>query len=123
VSTDGGGAVDARAKDAAREANAPGCPGQFSELAPPGHCTIGLECAYDDGTCKCLDYCGGAPPPPEEDFSHWACKKYDDCPTPKPVDGSTCKTPGKVCTYGDCCLEQFTCVNSKWASGGISCPP
>lgn len=124
VTSDGGGSLtDAKAKDAAREANAPGCPGQWSDPPPQGHCTLGLECAYDEGTCKCLDYCGGAPPPPDEDFSHWGCKPYDDCPAAKPTAGSACKSPGKTCSYGDCCVELFTCINSKWSSGGVSCPP
>jgi hypothetical protein len=127
VTTDGGSApdaaADARTKDAAREANAPGCPAQFSEPPPQGTCTLGLACAYDEGACKCVDYCGGAPPPPNEDFSHWTCQKDDDCPRPKPASGSACKTPGKTCTYGDCCIEQLTCVSSKWSSGGVVCPP
>lgn len=120
---DGGLASDAKpTKDAAREANAPGCPGQYSD-APPGHCTIGLACAYDEGTCDCVDYCGGAPPPPNEDFSHWSCKPYDDCPQPAPKDGSTCKKSGQTCNYGACCIETFTCVGSKWSGGGLACPP
>jgi hypothetical protein len=123
VSIDGGGPTDAKPiKDAAREANAPGCPAQYAD-APPGHCTIGLACAYDEGTCTCVDYCGGAPPPPNEDFSHWSCKLYDDCPQPKPQPNTTCKKPGQTCTYGACCIEQLTCVGSKWSSGGVVCPP
>lgn len=125
VPVDGGSATDARAKDAAREANAPGCPAQFSETAPAGNCTIGLTCAYDEGTCKCVDYCGGAPPPPNEDFSHWTCEKYrtDGCPDPRPMAGSKCTQAGKACDYADCCIEQLVCTGGKWTSGGLVCPP
>lgn len=87
---------------------------------------MGLSCSYDEGRCECRGYCGGAPPPPGEDFSHWACtpKRTDGCPDDKPANGSACNVPAKVCDYGDCCIEQLTCGQSgKWASGGLICPP
>ena len=111
-------------KDAARDANDPACPKTYG--APPGHCTVGLACAYDEGTCECRGYCGGAPPPPDEDFSHWSCtaKRTDGCPDDKPTAGSACTTPGKFCDYGGCCVEQLVCGQSgKWTSGGLGCPP
>ena len=110
--------------DAAREANAPGCPSSYME--PPGNCTLGLVCAYDQGKCECLGYCGGAPPPPDTDFSHWTCtpKLVNGCPDSPPVSGSLCKTPAASCTYGSCCVETFICGQSgKWSSGGLACPP
>jgi hypothetical protein len=114
----------ARTKDAARDANPASCPATYT--APAGNCTIGTICSYDQGRCECDGYCGGAPPPPDTDFSHWTCtpKLDNGCPDDPPLQGSTCKIPTATCTYGPCCVETFTCSQSgKWSSGGIACPP
>ena len=125
VKTDGGAPV----KDAGRPEkdagpNDPECPKSF--LAPPGNCTVGVKCTYPRGTCSCLGHCGGAPPPPDVDFSHWSCtpKRSDGCPEEAPQDGSACKKPAAICSYGDCCVQTFTCGQSgTWAAGPMSCPP
>ena len=117
-------AEDGGVKDAARDANDPNCPKTFTE--PPGNCTIGLMCSYDQGHCECAGYCGGAPPPPDQDFSHWTCvaKLDNGCPDSRPKSGDACKVPTRSCTYGICCVETFLCGQSgKWSSGGLACPP
>jgi hypothetical protein len=118
-----GGAADAP-KDAVREANVAECPAAFT-ASPPGHCTIGVQCGYDEGNCVCAGYCGGAAPPPDTDFSHWRCtpKRTDGCPDTVPMAGSACATPGKTCQYDDCCAAMVTCTGGKWSDPQLSCPP
>ena len=110
-------------KDASRDANPAGCPATFN--APPGNCTQGLKCSYDQGRCDCEGYCGGVPPPEDIDFTHWSCtpKLDNGCPDDPPQEGTVCKVP-TTCTYGACCVQSFTCGDSgKWTTGGIACPP
>jgi len=127
--SDGGASPDAAvdggaSKDAAREANVAECPGAFSP-PPTGHCTIGVQCGYDLGACVCAGYCGGAAPPPDTDFSHWTCapNRSDGCPNEIPSAGSACPTPGKACSYGDCCATRVTCMGGSWGAFERSCPP
>ncbi len=119
---DAGAIVDASkpTKDAA--SNDPACPKTFEP--PVGNCQQGLTCAYPEGSCSCVGYCGGAQPPPGIDFSHWACApKNDACPDERPKEGSPCKG-AVVCTYGYCCTQTFSCSKSgKWAAGPMQCPP
>jgi hypothetical protein len=121
---DGGSPILDGAKDAKRDANPASCPATY--MTPPGNCTVGTLCSYDQGRCECLGYCGGPPPPDDIDFSHWTCtpKLDNGCPEDRPLQGSTCKMPAASCSYGTCCVETFLCGESgKWSSGGISCPP
>lgn len=106
--------------------NDPSCPASFGD--PGTHCQIGTQCAYPNGNCACVGYCGGAFPPEDVDFSHWSCTEVpappraDGCPDTL-VPGSACSPTGKVCTYGDCCIQAFTCKDGKWSEGMILCPP
>lgn len=93
----------------------------------PAHCKVGLECRYPQGRCSCLGYCGGPPPPPDVDFSRWSCTSPQDngCPFDKPTEGAACTIPNKMCSYGDCCTQTFTCKKDAggWKSGPLLCPP
>jgi hypothetical protein len=122
---DGSVQLDASAvKDAAREANVPECPAAYS-ASPPGHCTVGVRCGYDQGTCECAGYCGGAAPPPDTDFTHWQCAptRTDGCPDAVPAMGTACAPSGKQCQYDDCCAATVTCQSGAWSSPLLSCPP
>jgi len=104
--------------------NDPACPKSFE--MPAGNCKEGLRCAYPEGTCSCVGYCGGVPPPPDVDFTHWSCtpKAEDACPDERPEQGAACKDRGTICNYGECCVQTFTCGQSgKWTSGPMQCPP
>ena len=103
--------------------NDPSCPAKLE--APPGNCKIGLTCMYPQGRCKCLDYCGGPPPPPNEDMSHWSCETFQDngCPIDPPKEGSQCKPTGKECDYAECCTQSFYCTAGVWKGGPMLCPP
>jgi hypothetical protein len=115
-----------RTKDAAKDAAGPNdkrCPSSFK--APKGNCDVGVTCGYAEGSCACLGYCGGPPPPPDVDQSHWTCtpKRTDGCPELAPENGDGCNGP-KSCTYGDCCVQTFVCsAGGKWLGGVLQCPP
>lgn len=122
------GVDSGRFKDAGKDANNPLCPKTYGVV--PGNCApVGLQCTYDQGRCECLGYCGGPPPMPGVDYSHWGCtpRRVDGCPDARPVAGGACKTPGQACTYGNCCVQTFTCTGAvgaaTWSSGGLLCPP
>lgn len=86
-------------------------------------------CAFAEGTCRCAgqSYCGGVPPPREllDELAKpvWQCEaaRTDGCPEQAPT--GACKTPGKVCSYGDCCVRSVTCTKGTWVPGQMSCPP
>jgi hypothetical protein len=72
-----------------------------------------------------VGYCGGVPPLPGVDYSHWDCtaKRTDGCPDALPTSGSPC-TGTRTCTYSlSCCTQQFTCgASGKWVAGVVACP-
>jgi hypothetical protein len=107
------------------------CATTFAEMKPRASCT-GAEqktCAFVEGTCVCAgqSYCGGIPPSREllDELAKpvWQCKaaRTDGCPEQQPT--GKCKTPGKVCGYGDCCRQAVTCTKGTWIPGAASCPP
>ncbi|MBI2394943.1 MAG: hypothetical protein HYV09_35565 [Deltaproteobacteria bacterium] len=113
--------------DAGRD---PRCPASWSEATSGSHddlCASGVTCAYPEGSCKCPEYCGGPPPGPDWKPT-WTCApkpppRTDGCPEVELTDGSLCTTPGKVCSYGSCCLYQYECKDGRWKSSGPICPP
>jgi hypothetical protein len=107
----------------------PACPASFA--AATGTCPVEQDCAYPEGTCRCEEpgHCSGAnlrrPPEPLE----WVCTKPtpavrpDGCPGPEP-HGDACKTEGKQCTYGSCCVSTLTCESGHWIQKKpTECPP
>lgn len=104
--------------------NAPECPETFSEGA--GNCTKGLTCAYPEGSCTCVGYCGSTPPPPNVDHTHWSCTARDEaCPAQQPVERTECNVPTARCTYREsCCSKTFVCsatTGKWWFVGPLKC--
>ena len=127
----GSGAVvdPARASDAAAR-NPAGCPATYGAVHVGASCTdTELTCGFPAGRCWCgpRAYCGGAAPPPEVLAQlaepGWQCEpiRTDGCPEVQP--SGACATPGKVCSYGDCCFHELTCERGTWTRTGGGCPP
>ncbi len=107
------------------------CPASYAEVAVGAPCTAadGTTCEFPEGSCHCgsQSYCGGVAPS-EEMLAEleqvvWQCepKRTDGCP--EQVPEGPCSTEGKICTYGDCCIQPATCTNGMWDVGQASCPP
>jgi hypothetical protein len=122
--------VENRATD---DAGAPplaeGCPATFG--GGGGACTSGLQCGYPEGSCYCgvPSWCGGMAPP--EDYYQqppsWQCTanppavRADGCPGVAPQ--GACAQNGQQCSYGDCCVQSYQCINGQWQAGQAMCPP
>lgn len=107
------------------------CAATFAEMPVRALCA-GAEattCAFAEGTCRCAprSYCGGIPPSQQllDELAKpvWQCVavRTDGCPEQPPT--GKCKAPGKVCSYGACCVRAVTCTKGRWVSGQMSCPP
>lgn len=107
------------------------CPATYAAVAQGSRCAdvVGTSCTFPEGTCECASqsYCGGVPPTEEMlaelEQPVWQCepKRTDGCP--EEVPEGPCTTEGKICTYGDCCMQPVTCTNGAWDVGQPSCPP
>ena len=57
----------------------------------------------------------------------WQCTvtppavRADGCPGTEP--NGACSQDGRVCSYGDCCVSEYTCQRGQWAITGSECPP
>ena len=108
----------------------PRCPATWSAASTGSHddlCPEMLACNYAEGSCTCPAYCGGPPPGPDWKPT-WTCTpkpppRMDGCPEAELIDGATCTTAGKVCSYGSCCMNQYECVSGTWRKSGPICPP
>ena len=134
MSNDSPTSLDGGGDDAsANAAGDPRCPSQWAVASVGMHSELcasfgegggNFACAYPEGTCGCPGYCGGAAPPDDWKPS-WYCKplRTDGCGKVPPAEGSSCAPEGKVCIYGDCCIQPFTCSDTKWTGGEVACPP
>jgi hypothetical protein len=107
----------------------PACPATFGTAT--GGCTVEQECDYPEGTCRCEEpgHCSGANLPRPAEPLEWSCERPppnvrpDGCPGTEP-HGDACKTDGKECTYGACCVSVLTCEDGHWQQKKpTECPP
>lgn len=107
----------------------PACPATFGTAS--GGCTVEQECEYPEGTCRCEEpgHCSGANLPRDAEPLEWSCERPppkvrpDGCPGTEP-HGDACKTEGKQCTYGACCVSVLTCEDGHWQQKKpTECPP
>jgi hypothetical protein len=108
-------------------ANPAGCPATYAELAAMSSCSPpGVGCAYAEGYCSCVGYCGGAPPDPNvtPPPNMWSCVPLvKGCPIGPPTIGAACTDENQTCTYGACCIQLATCKKAAWSVGPLMCPP
>jgi hypothetical protein len=102
-----------------------GCPSSYQSIAQGQACSpANVVCQYPQGECDCTIPTGG--PARQNPTNEWICEDpAPGCPTPRPLTGSMCTTPGQFCDYGACSLPDgiaLTCKNSAWVTTQVPCP-
>ncbi len=92
---------------------------------PSGYCKLSdPPCLWSGQTCKCLNVCSGAPPPPGKQYA-WKCTPPlpAGCPPKPPVNGAKCNANGLKCVYGHCPATRANCVGGTWQVKTDPLPP
>lgn len=89
------------------------------------------NCQYDEGQCYCgvAQTCSGVEIDPEEirrQPTSWQCTPWppavraDGCPG---TAGGACTNETFECSYGDCCVSSYRCLDGEWTQVRSICPP